>query len=87
MIVLDGNSLTIEEVAQVARASGEVSLAASAATKMQASRQLVDEIGKEGRVAYGITTGIGELANVSIPPDDLRQLQRNIARSHAAGTG
>ncbi|MEE9592633.1 MAG: histidine ammonia-lyase [Thermoplasmata archaeon] len=87
MIILDGESLSIEEVVQVAREAGEVSLAPSAAVKMGASRQLVEEIGKEGRVAYGVTTGIGELANVSIPEADLRQLQRNIARSHAAGTG
>jgi histidine ammonia-lyase len=87
MIVLNGESLSIEEVVLVARESREVSLAPSAAEKMGASRQLVEEIGKEGRVAYGVTTGIGELANVSIPEDDLRQLQRNIARSHAAGTG
>ncbi len=87
MVTLDGESLTLEEVISVSRGYEDVSLAASAATKMKASRQLVEKIGKEGRVAYGITTGIGELANVSIPPDDLRQLQRNITRSHAAGTG
>ncbi|MFQ5553677.1 MAG: histidine ammonia-lyase, partial [Thermoplasmata archaeon] len=86
-IVLDGETLTIEDIARVGRELEEVSLAASAARKMEDSRQLVEEIGKEGRVAYGVTTGIGELANVRIPEDDLRQLQRNIARSHASGTG
>ncbi|MFQ5919263.1 MAG: histidine ammonia-lyase [Thermoplasmata archaeon] len=87
MVVLDGESLTPEAVAKIAREDGEVTISPSAIQKMEASRQLVEEIGRKGRAAYGVTTGIGELANVSIPTDDQRQLQRNIARSHAAGTG
>ncbi|MFQ5907791.1 MAG: histidine ammonia-lyase [Thermoplasmata archaeon] len=87
MVVLDGESLTLEAVVKVAREYGEVTISPSAIEKMEASRQLVVEIGRDARVAYGVTTGIGELANVTIPGDDLRQLQRNIARSHAAGAG
>ncbi|MFQ5837977.1 MAG: histidine ammonia-lyase, partial [Thermoplasmata archaeon] len=59
----------------------------SAAEKMEESRRLVEKIGKEGRVAYGIKTGLGELANVSIPDEDIRRLQLNIIRSHSAGVG
>lgn len=55
--------------------------------RMEASRHLVDEIGREGQLAYGIKTGIGQLENVQIPEEDLRQLQLNIVRSHAAGIG
>ncbi len=87
MVTLDGEGLTLEEVISVSRGYEEVSLSTSAARRMEASRQLVEAIGREGGIAYGITTGIGELADVSIPQDDLRQLQRNIARSHAAGAG
>ncbi|MDX1535129.1 MAG: aromatic amino acid lyase, partial [Thermoplasmata archaeon] len=87
MVKLSGEALTIRDVVSVARGQEKATLAASAVRKMEASRRLVEEIVQEGRVAYGVTTGIGELADVSIPDLELRQLQRNIARSHAAGTG
>jgi histidine ammonia-lyase len=36
---------------------------------------------------YGLTTGFGDLASVRVSPEDARQLQRNLVRSHAIGTG
>ena len=39
------------------------------------------------RPVYGITTGFGSLYNVTIPPEDLSQLQHNLVMSHACGTG
>src|SRR5205085_5261020 len=36
---------------------------------------------------YGINTGFGKLADVSIPSDHLRELQVNLVRSHACGVG
>ena len=36
---------------------------------------------------YGITTGFGSLYNVTIPKDDLSQLQHNLVMSHACGAG
>ena len=39
------------------------------------------------RVGYAVTTGVGQLSDVRIPPDDIRQLQVNLLRSHAVGVG
>jgi histidine ammonia-lyase len=36
---------------------------------------------------YGINTGFGSLCNVTIPNNDLEQLQKNLVMSHACGTG
>ena len=36
---------------------------------------------------YGLTTGFGNFADVAIPPERDRDLQRNLVRSHAAGVG
>ncbi|MHB8604236.1 MAG: histidine ammonia-lyase [Thermoplasmatota archaeon] len=47
----------------------------------------VEELAEGGAVAYGITTGFGELARVRIPHDELRALQRNLLLSHACGVG
>lgn len=51
------------------------------------SRQLVDEIAAKGEPVYGINTGFGNFATVSIPDDRLSELQENLITSHAAGTG
>ena len=40
-----------------------------------------------GRPVYGITTGFGSLYNITIPEEDLSQLQYNLVVSHACGTG
>ena len=39
------------------------------------------------RPLYGITTGFGSLYNVTIPLEDLSQLQHNLVMSHACGSG
>jgi histidine ammonia-lyase len=36
---------------------------------------------------YGINTGIGELSEVVLPPEQMRQFQRYLVYSHAAGCG
>ena len=42
---------------------------------------------RENRVAYAINTGVGKLSDVHIPPEQNRQLQVNLIRSHSAGVG
>lgn len=36
---------------------------------------------------YGINTGVGIFSNVTIPPEEIRQYQVNLIRSHATGIG
>jgi histidine ammonia-lyase len=50
-------------------------------------REIVDAKLKDGGIYYGINTGFGNLAHISIPKDDLAQLQLNLIRSHAVGVG
>jgi histidine ammonia-lyase len=86
--VLDGRSLTIEEVVRVARdASVPVTAAPAARQALVESRQLVEAAIASGKTIYGINTGFGKLANVRIAADALDQLQANLIRSHAAGVG
>ncbi|WP_149539429.1 histidine ammonia-lyase [Siccirubricoccus phaeus] len=40
-----------------------------------------------GEALYGVNTGFGKLAGTRIPAAQLAQLQLNLVRSHAAGTG
>src|SRR5581483_7531104 len=86
-IVLSGDSLTLAEVGLASRGPLRVELAPKARERVRAARRLVDRIAESEVPTYGINTGFGTLAEVSIPRADLRKLQRNLILSHAAGVG
>lgn len=80
--------LTLSEVEAVAHGNGvRVNIAESALAHVRAARAFVHTIAEENRTVYGITTGFGHLSRVKIAPDQLAELQRNLLRSHASGTG
>src|SRR3954467_2973312 len=82
--------LTLEALVDVARAGRPVALAPDARQRMEASRAAIEAItggGGEAPRVYGVNTGFGALAEVSIDPEQIRELQRNLVRSHAAGVG
>ena len=86
--VLDGRSLTIENVVYIARnPTSRVSIDPSARSALSQSRQLVERAIQSGQTIYGINTGFGKLANVRVPADQIDQLQTNLIRSHASGVG
>src|SRR5882672_3101243 len=58
-----------------------------AAGRVRAARRAVESALTDGRVVYGINTGFGRLADVRVPDAQLRRLQLNLVRSHAAGVG
>ncbi len=87
VVNVDGQSLTIEAVEAVARGGASTVLGDRARERVAASRQVIDDILSSGRVAYGINTGFGRLAEVRIAPDQLERLQLNLLRSHACGVG
>ncbi len=87
MLRLDGSRLTIDGVVAVARGGEPVALGPAAKRAIARSRRAVEQAGRRKDLAYGIKTGFGQLENVAIPPDQVRELQVNLIRSHAAGTG
>ncbi|MCF7801171.1 MAG: histidine ammonia-lyase [Candidatus Marinimicrobia bacterium] len=87
MLRLDGYSVSLKELIRTVESNAKVELAPESVDRMTVSRQVVDDILKTDKVVYGINTGFGKLANQRISPDDLKQLQRNLIRSHAAGVG
>jgi histidine ammonia-lyase len=89
-IILNGQTLTIDQVHQVAYAkNGKITLSIdpTAMTKMKASRAFVFDIVKKGAPVYGINTGFGALSSMHIAEKDLAQLQLNLIRSHCTGVG
>jgi len=86
-VVLDGKSLTISDIVNVARKGYKVELDHEAERLISECADSVNEWVNEGRVVYGVTTGFGDLASVVIPRDQSRQLQENLLMSHACGFG
>lgn len=87
VLVIDGTNLTLDQLIQVARHGKKVKIAGHALAKVQKSRDYVDRIVAEERIAYGITSGFGKFSDVRINSEQTQQLQKNLIMSHACGTG
>ena len=86
-VVIDGQSLSLEQFVAVCRYGATVELAAAALENMKKSRALAEKIAAEGRVAYGITTGFGEFQKVAVPKEMSNQLSTNLILSHCTAAG
>jgi histidine ammonia-lyase len=86
-VVLDGGPLALADVAAVARRGMRVAVGPEAARRVAEARRFVDEVARATAPIYGITTGVGKLKDVVIPPDERDALQRNLVLSHAGGVG
>jgi histidine ammonia-lyase len=86
-VLLDGQSLTLDDVVAVAVDRAPVELAPAARARMERAHEVVAALVRRNAVAYGVTTGFGKLSDVAIPRGRLDELQVNLVRSHAAGVG
>ena len=86
-IRLTGRGLTLADLRDVADRQARVAIAPSARRAMTASRRVVERALRRGARVYGLTTGFGNFADVTISPAEIEVLQRNLVRSHAAGVG
>ena len=80
--------LTLDQVSEILLYNKTLQLSASAIEKIEKCRSYLDQkMQKEGDPIYGINTGFGSLCDVKISNDNLSQLQENLVKSHACGTG
>jgi histidine ammonia-lyase len=86
-VQLTGDALDVADVERVARAGAQVVLHARGRERLIRSRAALDAALQSGEALYGINTGFGSLARVRISIEDLREVQRNLILSHAAGVG
>ncbi|MFD2619086.1 histidine ammonia-lyase [Streptomyces chumphonensis] len=75
------------DVLAVARGDARVELSAEALAEVARARGFIEDLAAKPDPVYGVSTGFGALAVRHISPELRAQLQRNIVRSHAAGTG
>ena len=84
---IDGDRLMLAELREVVYERRPVLLAPDAREKVSASREIVERLLQQDRVAYAVNTGVGKLSDVRISADQVRELQINLLRSHAVGVG
>jgi histidine ammonia-lyase len=85
-LIISGQDLKIDDVVAVARGR-KVALDTAVLPAINRSRQAVEKLVRDGQIAYGITTGFGRFKDKFISAEESAQLQLNLVRSHAAGTG
>lgn len=86
-LILGAEPLRTSQVEEVGRAGRAVQLSPGAMDRLRVSREVVEKSLSDGQPHYGINTGFGSLSQKRIADSDLRELQRNLVRSHAAGVG
>ncbi len=84
---LGSKPLTLEDVEAVSTGKLKVKLSADAVKRIKRAHHYLLEKVRSGEVIYGVNTGFGLLSNVKIETRELQQLQVNLLRSHAVGTG
>ena len=88
MYYISHKHLSLERLEQIMESGEKIALSGQAVAAIEKCRRYLDvKMEDLDRPLYGITTGFGSLYNVSIPAEDLSQLQHNLVMSHACGTG
>lgn len=86
--IISHETLTIERVKEIIDKGLRIELGHQAEEAVVQCRRFLDTKMEDiGRPVYGVTTGFGSLCNITIPAEDLSQLQHNLVMSHACGTG
>ncbi len=87
VVIIDGQSLTIDQVLEIARFGYKVEISEEAKAKVVVARKFVDELVDSQKVVYGITTGFGKFSDVLISKEETQALQTNLIISHSCGIG
>jgi len=86
-VILGGESLTREQLLRIARGGEQVAIDDAVVERLHRQRAAIEEMVQSGVPVYGVSTGFGSLATTFVAPDQRRELQRALIRSHAAGVG
>ncbi len=86
-VTINLEPLTRADVLAVARDGERIEIAEAVLARLTRQRGAIDAMVESGTPVYGLSTGFGALATTFISPDQRRELQRSLIRSHAAGVG
>ena len=86
-VVVGLGALSRAQLVAVARKFEPISLGDEVLARLTRQRLAIEVLVSSGEPIYGLSTGFGSLATTSISPEQRRDLQRSLIRSHAAGVG
>ena len=86
-IFLNGNDLTLDDLKKIVYDREFVELSKDSEEKVIKCRDYVEQVIAENRVVYGLTTGFGKFANITIKREQIAELQEKLILSHATGVG
>lgn len=87
MIILNGYSLTLADLWEIAKGKKKLAVAEENKEKIIKAENVVKKISESDQAVYGINTGFGHLSTIKINKEDLNDLQINLLKSHACGVG
>ncbi len=86
-IKIDGSSLTIEKVVEVARNRADVELDSAALDRIKICRGMLEKKVEKGEIMYGVNTGIGEFSEIVLTDEQIKEFQKFLIYNHSAGIG
>lgn len=86
-VILDGDSVTVDQLVEAAASHAQVVTFPAQEARVQASRELLDGFVRSGRIIYGVTTAVGGFVNWLIPEHLAEKLQNNILRGVSSNVG
>ena len=86
-MILTPGQVSLAELEIVWRSDEPISLAGDVRGPIDAAAAIVRRAAEGNEAIYGVNTGFGKLANVTIAADDTAALQRNLVLSHCCGVG
>jgi len=86
-IILNGTSLTIENLVAIARHGEKVELSSEALERIRICRHMLEEKLAAHEVMYGTNTGIGEFSEMILSDEQVKEFQKYLIYNHAAGIG
>ena len=86
-ITINGNSLKIDDLVNVARNTEKVVLSEKSWNRIDESREMLEKKINDNEIIYGTNTGIGEFSEIALNPEQLKEFQKYLIYSHAAGIG
>lgn len=81
-IILNGQDLTIEDVARIAKDTIKVEISTEAMKRMEEARKFVFELADKGIPIYGFTTGVGVNKDKRVFEAYFEQYNRNLIYAH-----
>lgn len=86
-IILDGETLDLDKIVKISRYKFPVKIDERCLEKVIRCRNTVEELVRDKKVVYGLTTGFASFKNVAINEDQTEELQKNLIESHCVGVG